>query len=139
MKHPLPAVVSATLLATVALGCRPAKRPEMQSCRVLGNDTSDDAVKAAYAANHASLVVGENAIYLCGCGARNIGGASEQAKVGGSTEQNRLAGKTEENKLAGATEKREAGGATEKGQTGGGTEKREAGGATEKGQTGGGT
>jgi hypothetical protein len=148
MKRAFAILASASAFACVAPGCRPAKAPEMQLCQVVGTDTSEDGVKAAYAANKAPLVVTENAIQRCGCGVRRIGGAEERAKLGGNTEQDRLAGKIEENKLAGATEQgknggateqRAAGGATEQGKNGGAMEQRAAGGGTEQGKNGGAT
>ena len=118
-------------------GCRPAKAPQNLGCAVIGRDTSEEGVKALYASKHAPLVVTENAVYLCGCGGRKIGGAEERAKLGGGTEANRLGGKVETNKLSGATETGKTGGATEKGQLAGATEVGKSGGATEAGKTGG--
>jgi hypothetical protein len=148
MRRALAVLASTTAVVSLAPGCRPAKSPETQLCRIVDTQTSEEAVKAAFAATRAPLIVTDNAIQQCGCGARRLGGAKEEAKLGGNTEQDRLAGKTEENKLAGATEvgktggameKRAEGGATERGQNGGATEKRAEGGATEHGENGGAT
>jgi hypothetical protein len=84
-----------------------------------------------------TFVLAAGAPYVCVCGARTLGGDTEQRKLGGDSEKRALGGDSEKRALGGDSEQRALGGDSEKRALGGDSEKRALGGDSEKRALGG--
>lgn len=103
-----------------------------QNCIVVSTSTDVETLKKLYGKHNAQpLLVFEDSVYYCPCGARNIGGSTEDRNHGGDSEARNIGGSTEGRNHGGDNEARQIGGSTEGRSHGGQSEARQIGGSTE--------